>query len=590
MIKKPHLLGQETELAIRFEPQDGVEHPGNKVIFEYLAAAIKSLVKTRPGKRNFIQDQFFTENGGAVYYEHHPQSLRKGLIEFATPECGSAHELILYQRAQEALLAKAVPIAQSMLATEGVNGTLSLIKNSRDFEGNTYGCQENYDSTMAKGRRLLGLRLGLMAYLPLSLLTKLIYITALIPFVFIVFVAKVCLELIAVVANQIAERLPGEDNVMRRLSRWAQRFDLEASDTEEHLLRLEYGMFYPLFWLSYKPLIMLYNRMAFVEVRQAVEAFIISRIVFTGAGSLLPDNRFIISEKSLSITSFLRRSIHRTDKPLFDCGNLIKEYELSVWELFLLRLSPIWSLTQSEQRLQVSFSDSNRCQFAEFLKIGLTHLMVRMANDGALRDAPRFADPVAALRAISQDLSLNESVTLKDGRQLSAMQIQAWYLEQAKSYLQTLTQPPMEYHELLRLWQETLERLAHDPLKLIGRIDWVTKRYLLETSGADLDYWARKKIDLRYHELATGYYETLAAKQLTLDFFNVEEIDEAMTQPSSPDRVRLRSRLIKSVALKDQYMTVSWSQVKLGRWRPRLIVLDDYRRSERPPADQDHLV
>ena len=23
------------------------------------------------------------------------------------------------------------------------------------------------------------------------------------------------------------------------------------------------------------------------------------------------------------------------DKPLFDCGNLIKEYELAIWELFL---------------------------------------------------------------------------------------------------------------------------------------------------------------------------------------------------------------------------------------------------------------
>ena len=328
MTTSPHLIGQETELAIRFDPSPGVDHPGNKVIFEFLSTAIKSIVKTRPGKRNFIQDQFFTENGGAFYYEHHPQSLKKGLIEFATPECGGAHELILYQRAQEKLLTQALPIASGLMESEGIGGSLSLLKNSRDYEGNTYGAQENYDCKIASGLSYFLLRLGLIAYLPFSLLSKFLYVVFLIPFIFLVFSVKVFLELFFLLANQWGEEKEGDENsssLRSRFRRFSQTLNLETADTEEFLLRFEYTLFYPLFWLSYKPLIVLYNQFAFVKARRSMTSFLVSRIIFTGAGSLLEDNSFILSEKSMSITGFLRRSIHRTDKPLYDCGNLIKE-------------------------------------------------------------------------------------------------------------------------------------------------------------------------------------------------------------------------------------------------------------------------
>lgn len=582
MTAPAHLIGQETELAIRFEPKAGVEHPGNKVIFEFLSIAIKSLIKTRPGKRNFIQEQFFTENGGAIYYEHHPQSLKKGLIEFATPECSSAQELILYQRAQERLLIDALPVARSLMAGEGFEGELSLLKNSRDFEGNTYGSQENYDCNIAGGPGLFWLKVGLIAYLPLSLLTKLIYVIFLVPFIFIVFILKVFLEILGLAAGPNAE---GSElrPWRRRLRAWLKRMDLDTADTEEFLLRFEYSIFYPLFWLSYKPLIILYNLLAFRKARKALTAFVVSRIIYTGAGSLLDQQRFILSEKSLAISGYLRRSIHRNDKPLFDCGNLIKEYELSAWEFFVARWGSLGSLFAGRQRLQVSFSDSNRCQLAEFLKLGVTDLIVQMSDAGFLDDAPQLEDPVEALRTITEDLDLKQKVVMKkaDIEAMSALEIQRWYLARAQEFVGSQAVESMENRDILRLWQETLDKLEQDPLSLLGRVDWITKRYLLETSGAELEFWERKKIDLRYHELGEGYYDKMRHRGLTLDLHENDAIEKAVREPSSPDRVRMRSRLIKSVALKDQFMTVSWSQVKLGRWRPRLIRLDDYRPQNR---------
>ena len=575
-----HLLGQETELAIRFQEKAG-SHPGNKVIFDYVARAIKTIVKTKPGKRNFIQDQFFVQNGGAVYYEHHPQSLRRGLIECATPECHTAHELILYQRAQEALLTKALPMAQKFMAYDGIDGELSLLKNCRDYEGNTYGSQENYDSYVAKGLRWYGLTTFLILYIPIALALKFVYLALLIPFVMMIFCSKILVELLLAVSSitifeKILSKLKAGNSVKDYLQHGILRLDFEAEDTEESLLKLEYSIFYPLFWLSYKPLIMLYNQLAFKQQRVQINAHIISRILFTGAGSLLEDDSFILSEKSMAINCFLRRSIHRNDKPLFDCGNLIKEYELAVWELFLLRIHSWKGMLKKDQRLQVAFSDSNRCHFSEFLKIGTTSLVVRMANEGYLSDAPRFADPINALQKITADLELKEKCEMEGGESLSALEIQHWYLERAKEYLKKAT-VNIEDHEIVRLWGNTLLMLEKDPSALIGRVDWITKQYLLTSSGSDLDYWARKKIDLKYHEIGDGYFETLQQKGITLDLFNHDDVERAIFEPSSSKRAKVRSRLIKSIALEGHPMTVSWSQAKIGRWNPKVISLSEYK-------------
>ena len=46
----------------------------------------------------------------------------------------------------------------------------------------------------------------------------------------------------------------GQGNFKGFLQANLQRLSLDTEDTEEFLLRLEYSVFYPLFWLSYKPI------------------------------------------------------------------------------------------------------------------------------------------------------------------------------------------------------------------------------------------------------------------------------------------------------------------------------------------------
>lgn len=574
------LLGQETELAISFQSDDDY-HPGNKVIFDYMARAIRSIVKTKPGKRNFIQDQFFVQNGGAIYYEHHPQSLKRGLIECATPECKTASELVLYQRAQEALLQKAIPIAESLMSYDGIDGELKLLKNCRDFEGNTYGSQENYDSNLSEGFHWWAFVALNILYVPFALVFKVLYIFLLIPFIFFVFTLKFLAEFAQAMSSFLPFKslwkvLESKKSFRDLLVNTGIFLSSDSDDSEESLLKIEYMLFYPLFWLSYKPLILIYNTFAFRRQREQIHSHVISRIVFTGAGSLVEEGRFILSEKSLAINCFLRRSIHRMDKPLFDCGNLIKEYELAIWSMFLLRFQAWKSIFRKQQRLQIAFSDSNRCHLAEFLKVGTSSLVVRMANAGFISEAPVLEDPISSLHAMTKDIELQGRYRLESGEAMSAIEIQRWYCDKAREFLDRYPSD-MEDHEIVKVWDESLGLLESSPESLIGRIDWITKKHLLDSSGADLDFWARKKIDLKYHELGTGYFETLQKQGMTLDLFEESQIEEAVFEPSSPKRVKVRSRLIRSISLENVPMTISWGEAKLGRWKPKVLSLSSYR-------------
>ena len=80
----------------------------------------------------------FMENGGRLYLDvgSHP--------EFATPECDSIRDAVLYEKAGERILNNLVVLAEARLRDEGIRGSLHLFKNNTDSAGNSYGCHENY--------------------------------------------------------------------------------------------------------------------------------------------------------------------------------------------------------------------------------------------------------------------------------------------------------------------------------------------------------------------------------------------------------------------------------------------------------------
>lgn len=554
------LLGLETEYAIRFAPDAGSRHPGNVAIFLAIARGMDRHVQRASGEFSILKKQFFVENGGAFNYEALPSEFDGGLIEGATPECRSPSQLLLYQRAQEALLLRALPDAEASLAARGFAGRVALLKNCRDARGNVYGAQENYEAAIATGFRLVLYRLGLAALVPLLLACILLYWA-------VYFVPALVAGIAAGWAAGVREARGGEvaeaesERVLWRALKPVAR----------HLLVVEQCLWFPVT----TPFCLLVRALGFGAVRRHAAAFLVSRSVLSGCGTVRGDDRFELSEKGPAMTRFVRLTINPRERAIIDTGNLLKGLMAPMW----LDPRPIAALFRRRQRLQLGLSDSNVAQAAEYLKIGTTALVIDMAEAGWLEDAPRLARPLAALRCIGGDPTLRVAVDTRDGRRMTALELQRYYLERARAYLAAQRAVRLEARDVVRLWGEALDALERDPSTLIGRLDWITKRYLLDRAGPAASAAMLKKVDLRYHELGGGYLARLEEAGIAPRLVTDPELEAAMHEPPDTERARARGRLIRELAARDLSVRVSWDRVRVrgGGRRPRVYRLDDYR-------------
>ena len=87
---------------------------------------------------------------------------------------------------------------------------------------------------------------------------------------------------------------------------------------------------------------------------------------------------------------------------------------------------------------------------------------------------------------------------------------------------------------MLRRWEVTLDALESDARSLVGTLDWVTKRFLLEHAPHDASHPSLKKIDLKYHELSPdGYHRVLIESLEDQDVLEVEDVQRAMPRQLS---------------------------------------------------------
>jgi proteasome accessory factor A len=311
---------------------------------------------------------------------------------------------------------------------------------------------------------------------------------------------------------------------------------------------------------------------AFRRQRKAMIGFLVSRPILSGTGTVDADSRFGLSEKGPAIRRVIRTATSPENRPLFDTGNLMKD----LFSPLKFQLAPFFRLFRARQRMQLGLSDSNVAHVAEYLKVGTTALVLDMAEAGELDDAPRPARPVAALHSVVADPTLAARVPIAGGSPMSALELQREYLRRAKAFLRASPTPSMEVHQIVTLWERALDDLEADPGRLVGSLDWVSKRYLLEACAADAPYEVQKKIDLRYHELGTGYLARMEKAGLARQIVTEAEIAAAMRSPPDSTPARLRGQLIRSLGATALPVRVSWETIRIGgRFRGKVIRLRD---------------
>lgn len=366
-----------------------------------------------------------------------------GLLELATPECTTARQCVAHHRALE----------KRVLAAGVVLG-----KHSADHDGHTYGTHENYQVEDRPAAALYALvALYRLVTLPLALIQGVVYATAL--------------------AGCLAERLQALARlVTRRLAMvkdappgWPSRLTELAVDVLVRLRAFEEKRLHP--WLARAA-----ARVTFPVYRAHLTPFLVTRPIFTGPG-WLQNGRFTLSPKAPAMGV----------KPILDIKNLLSE-----------------GLLARSKRLQVAYSDNTMSEYALWLKLSTTELVVRALEAGFVPERVELADPLTALQVVNADLTFRRTLALDGSPGWSALEIQHRYLACARRYVDVYRHEDPEAKQVLAAWQETLEQIERDPMALGDRLDWVAKKDLMdeaiEEAGSSWDAIARAFPALKYME------------------------------------------------------------------------------------------
>ena len=205
---------------------------------------------------------------------------------------------------------------------------------------------------------------------------------------------------------------------------------------------------------------------------------------------------------------------------------------------------------QQYRRLHVIAGDANMSEVATYLKVGTTAIVLAMIEDDAMGDELVLGNPVPAIRQVSHDPTLKQTIMLRDGRRASAIEIQFGLLERAQKYAQThgLDSVGGETgHDVLRRWEAMLTALESDPNSVAGEVDWVAKRRLVERyrSRHDLppDSPKLKAIDLQYHDLRTDH--GLAYRVGLVSVADPDAVTSAVIEPPTTTRAYFRGRCLQ---------------------------------------------
>jgi len=291
----------------------------------------------------------------------------------------------------------------------------------------------------------------------------------------------------------------------------------------------------------------------FAEIVRYLTPFFVTRQVVCGAGRVGRgadgrDDGFQISQRAdffeveVGLETTLKRPIINTrDEPHAD--------------------------PEKYRRLHVILGDANMSELSTYLKLGTTALVLAMIEDKFLATDLSIDGAVAELRAVSHDPSCRHLITLRDGRKLSAIQIQLEYLELARKYTQDRYGTDVDEltADVLDRWEAVLATLSEQPMDLAGQLDWVTKLQLVEgyrtRDGIGWNHPRLQLVDLQYSDVRSGrgLYNRLVGAGRMERLLDERDIAMAVTEPPEDTRAYFRGRCLQQYP--EAVAAASWDSV-----------------------------
>ncbi|WP_100498554.1 depupylase/deamidase Dop [Geodermatophilus chilensis] len=227
------------------------------------------------------------------------------------------------------------------------------------------------------------------------------------------------------------------------------------------------------------------------------------------------------------------------------------------------------------RRLHVIIGDANLAELSTYLKVGTTALVLDMIEARTLTRDLSIEEPVQALQAISHDPSLTHRVRLRDGRRMTALEVQQAYLEMAQRHVDRRGEDDGQAADVLRRWAEVLEDLAVDPMRCADRLDWPAKLRLLEGyRSRDGLSWGDSRlhlVDLQYSDVRSekGLYHRLVSRGSMQRLLTDDEVVQAMVRPPSDTRAFFRGECLRRYPA--QVAAASWDSVVFDLGRENLV-------------------
>src|SRR5437763_8520314 len=298
----------------------------------------------------------------------------------------------------------------------------------------------------------------------------------------------------------------------------------------------------------------------FIDIIRGLIPFFVTRQVFAGAGRVgigtegrtqgfQLSSRADFFEVEVGLETTLKRPIINTrDEPHADADKY--------------------------RRLHVIIGDANLSEISTYLKVGTTALVLAMIEDKALTADLGIADPVGELKQVSHDPTLKHRIKLRDGRRLSALDLQWAFLERASAFVER-NGTDEQTTDVLARWESILDRLGRDPMECAEELDWVAKLRLLEGYRERENLgWASPKlqlVDLQYADVRPekGLYHRLVARGAMRTLFGPDEVIGAMVEPPADTRAYFRGRCLAQYA--SEVVAASWDSVIFDVGRESLV-------------------
>ena len=306
------------------------------------------------------------------------------------------------------------------------------------------------------------------------------------------------------------------------------------------------------------------------QVLSALLSFLATRQIFTGAGRVGQANplafefdqhradqpvHFQISQRADHIVNdiyqwvqFNRAIINARDEPLAD----YRKY----------------------RRLHLLIGDSNMSEYANALKAGTTSLVLDLLEEGIVPKRVGLMDAVQSTREVSRDPHYRWIVRLENGQTRTALEIQHSFLALAKHYLAGQDE---ENDWVIREWESVLAGLERDPMSQVGKIDWVAKKWLLQTfmeqEGIGWDDPWLQSLDLEYHNLdpKRGLHFALAQEGRLQHLVSPERVAFYAANPPSNTRAAARGIAVRFLREQSTSYIINWDSIAVENKDPLIM-------------------